>query len=376
MSRFLVAVRCFTYNQSKYIEETLNGFCMQQMNAPFVCLIVDDASTDGEQKVIEQYVERNFDFTESDVAYKKETEYALIWFARHKENKNCYFAVLFLKENHYTKWDKKISYLHEWRDIVKYEAWCEGDDCWTDSLKLQKQVDYLEAHPECVLVHTDMDVKDVSTGEIYHGKWKRQRNYNLINRDFGNRLAPLILQGKYSVTTLTVCVRRKAHAECIEEGLLATDKNLLMGDTTLWMALATKGSFHLIPESCACYHVLNESATHSKNYSNVINFYVSCLYMIELFSKRLKISEKDKKIAIQQYLFFLLRDVYTEKKAYLPELQDRILKNHKLSLSNSLLMKTMDCHSIIKKFLLGVIRAEKSVSHRFSFYLAKYCGIV
>ena len=40
------------YNQSKYIEDALNGFIMQKTNFPFVCVIIDDASTDGEQDVI------------------------------------------------------------------------------------------------------------------------------------------------------------------------------------------------------------------------------------------------------------------------------------------------------------------------------------
>lgn len=49
---YKVLVRCFIFNHSKYIEYTLNGFAMQQTNFPFVCLVIDDASTDGEQEVI------------------------------------------------------------------------------------------------------------------------------------------------------------------------------------------------------------------------------------------------------------------------------------------------------------------------------------
>ena len=48
--KFKVCVRCFTFNQAKYIEETMNGFVMQQTDFPFVCCIVDDASTDGEDR--------------------------------------------------------------------------------------------------------------------------------------------------------------------------------------------------------------------------------------------------------------------------------------------------------------------------------------
>ena len=52
---YKVLVRCFTFNQSKYIEETLNGFAMQQTNFPFVCLVVDDASTDGTSDALKKF---------------------------------------------------------------------------------------------------------------------------------------------------------------------------------------------------------------------------------------------------------------------------------------------------------------------------------
>ena len=58
---FFVRVTCMTYNQSTYITDAMNGFCMQQTNFPFVCTIMDDASTDGEQNVIKQYFRENFE---------------------------------------------------------------------------------------------------------------------------------------------------------------------------------------------------------------------------------------------------------------------------------------------------------------------------
>ena len=44
--RYKVFVWCNTYNQASYIKDTMDGFCMQQTNFPFVCMIMDDASTD------------------------------------------------------------------------------------------------------------------------------------------------------------------------------------------------------------------------------------------------------------------------------------------------------------------------------------------
>lgn len=153
--KFKVCCRCFTFNHAKYITDTMNGFTMQQTSFPFICTIVDDASTDGEQEVIKQYVAHNFDFSEDSVAYQKETDYAFITYAQHKTNKNCYFAVLFLKDNHYSIRKPRMHYLVEWRNMCPYEALCEGDDYWIDPMKLQKQIDWLDNHPLCTLVFSN-----------------------------------------------------------------------------------------------------------------------------------------------------------------------------------------------------------------------------
>ena len=117
---------------------------MQKTDFPYVAVIVDDASTDGNQGVIKEFFEKHFN-TEADDAWAKEDDYAKYFFARHKENNNCYFAIQFLKENHYGK-PIKVEHIKEWENNSKYIALCEGDDYWTDSSKLQKQVVFLETH--------------------------------------------------------------------------------------------------------------------------------------------------------------------------------------------------------------------------------------
>ena len=59
--KYLVSVRCMTYNHAPYILDALNGFVMQKTTFPYVVQVVDDASTDGEQEVIRKYVAEQFD---------------------------------------------------------------------------------------------------------------------------------------------------------------------------------------------------------------------------------------------------------------------------------------------------------------------------
>ena len=148
-NKYGVCVMCFTFNHAQYIEETFNGFCMQQTKFPFVCVIVDDASTDREPEVIAQYLEQYFNLNDISTVRREDTDDYKMVFACHRDNPNCYFAVYFLKYNHSSIKKSKKNYFSGWRDTGKYVAVCEGDDYWIDSYKLQKQFDFMEARPEC-----------------------------------------------------------------------------------------------------------------------------------------------------------------------------------------------------------------------------------
>ena len=253
---YLVQVKCFTYNHVSYIEDAMNGFCMQQTDFPFVCCVVDDASTDGEQEVVEKYLEDNFDLSDTSVAYEKEEDYGHVVFARHKKNQNCYFAVVFLNENHFSQRKPKSQYLERWTDDAKYVAVCEGDDYWIDPLKLQKQVDVLEADETLMAVVANAKVVDKGGKELV-AKQKdvvpdnKQGRYDL--RSFFNNV--------HHYPTATVCYRRTHESEIKEKTKIMS--NPFLGDWTKWIAYHIYGDFYYIDQVVAAYRINPTSVTHT-----------------------------------------------------------------------------------------------------------------
>lgn len=116
---YKVLIKCKTYNQEKYIEDALKGFVRQKTNFPFCALVVDDCSTDGNAEIIKRY----------------EREYPDI------------IKGIYLPVNMYGNPEKE-KYIQPWEERAQYIAYCEGDDYWIDDCKLQRQVDFLDAHPE------------------------------------------------------------------------------------------------------------------------------------------------------------------------------------------------------------------------------------
>lgn len=126
MSNVLVSICCLAYNHESYISQCLDGFVMQKCNFSYEVLIHDDASTDGTANIIREFEERYPNLIKP----------------------------IYQIENQWSKGVKITSKLNFPRAQGKYIALCEGDDYWTDPLKLQKQVDFLEAHPECAFCFT------------------------------------------------------------------------------------------------------------------------------------------------------------------------------------------------------------------------------
>jgi hypothetical protein len=149
--KFKVATRCITFNHAKYITDALRGFVIQKTSFPFITIIIDDASSEGEQNVIEGFMRKEFclkDNLESDCW---EHDYSRFIYARHPSNRECYFVAILLKRNLYKEPEKKKSLYYPWANLAEFNAECEGDDFWTNQQKLQKQYDALKAHPECTI---------------------------------------------------------------------------------------------------------------------------------------------------------------------------------------------------------------------------------
>ncbi len=149
--KYLVCVECCTFNHGAFVEDAMNGFTIQQTNFPYVCVIMDDFSKDDTANRIKAYLSSNFDVGDKTVARSEESDDYIFYFARHKQNFSCYFAVFFLKYNHHSLNKSKEPYISDYIKESKYCAICEGDDYWISSNKLQKQFDYMEEHAECTM---------------------------------------------------------------------------------------------------------------------------------------------------------------------------------------------------------------------------------
>lgn len=247
ISQYKVCVWCNTFNQASYITATMDGFCRQQTQFPYVCLIMDDASTDGESEIIKHYLHVFF-YTE----WTKETDDYHLTFAHHKDNKNCYFAVYLLKYNHYSINKPRLNYYQEVATEIDYVALCEGDDYWTDEHKLQKQADALDTNPQATLVYTNFRIVDGENKPISRPLIERfpGRSHS------GDNLPTLFRYGNY-IMLLTSMYRYK-----VWQSESYTNSPLMM-DFALTMSAALMGDFIWLPEQTACYRSLDSGITAS-----------------------------------------------------------------------------------------------------------------
>lgn len=273
---YKVLIRCYTFNHEKYIEETLKGFVMQKTDFPFVAVIVDDASTDGTADIIRKY----------------ESQYPDI------------IKGVYLKENHYSQKKPKSKYIAPWRARCKYEALCEGDDFWTDSSKLQKQVEFLESHEEYVLSYCNRYVINTSGKQI---------RTNIIPGKSGDLFQYLLFKGN-PITTASVIYRLDAYTKAFRIIKEQNLKNLSMGDFQLWIVLSKLGKFYYVNDKMVTYRILNESASHSSNdYQKIVKFGEDELLIKKHFYKLFTKQSADKIFEKEFYKILIRKMAQYEK---------------------------------------------------------------
>lgn len=240
-NNILVSVVCTTYNHASFIRQCLDGFVMQKTSFNFEVIIHDDASTDETPSIIAKYANEHPGL----------------------------FRTILQKENQYSRnipIGKTFIY-----PICrgKYIAYCEGDDYWTDPLKLQKQVDFLEAHPNYGIAHTHARIF-LNDRNTYDTELKG-RPIDSFEQLLCN----------CTIATLTVMIRRELVVQ-YQEDIHPEEQGWLMGDYPLWLYCATKMKIHLIPEVTATYRMLANSASHSTDRNRVVRFWESS-HDIQLF---------------------------------------------------------------------------------------------
>ncbi len=137
----LVAIHCLVYNHEPYLRDCFDGFVMQKTNFRFVAIVHDDCSTDHSASIIREYEEKYPDI----------------------------FRPIYETENQYSKHDGSLErIMNASIDATgaKYVAMCEGDDYWTDPFKLQKQVDFLETHPDFSMCFHGATIKNETNTQV------------------------------------------------------------------------------------------------------------------------------------------------------------------------------------------------------------------
>ena len=143
-----VSIICTNYNKGDWVREAMDSFLNQKTNFDFEIIIIDDASTDHSYEIIQEYQKK---FPEKVRTFRNEVN---------------------------------LGITRPWKKVCQeakgqYIARCDSDDFWTDPLKLQKQVDLLDASTDSLWSNTEFDMVDLDG--------------NLIQKDaFANKALPLI----------------------------------------------------------------------------------------------------------------------------------------------------------------------------------------
>lgn len=217
----IVSIRCLTYNHVEYIRQCLDGFVCQKTNFRFEAVVHDDCSTDGTTEIVREYAEKYPDIIKP----------------------------IFEDENQFQKGGRRIRQVMNDACIGKYIAYCEGDDYWIDPLKLQKQVDFLESHPDYSMCFSRAKILLEIDSEIY------LKCFDIENREY----TASELYEKWIVPTGSMLFRR-----FIIDNPMKGEYRILNGDIVWVQKCAHSGKVRGMSDFLTVYRMQNTGVTYDK----------------------------------------------------------------------------------------------------------------
>lgn len=291
-----VSVAVMTFNQEKYIAQTLDSILEQKTEFPFEIVIGEDCSTDNTLKICKDY--------------------------QHK-----YPEIINLLDN-----TINLGITRNFHRIAqsckgKYIAVCAGDDYWTDSLKLQKQYDFLENNPDYGMVHTNY-LEYYENENIYI-------NPNIKNIPQGDVYEELIF--KSFICAPTVCFRAELYNEFIDK-YLDIILTWIMEDRPMWLYFASKSKIAYLEDKGTVYRKISGSFTNFTTFQKKIEYHKNSYDVRFYFINNVRKVSKDiegklyqkyyKKLLNYYYQlndFDKVVDVYNELKKYGRSKKDHLL---------------------------------------------------
>jgi len=207
----LVSVSLIAYNHAEYIERAIDSVLMQKTSFPVAIVIGEDFSADGTRDIVRRCQKENPQRVHLLMSSRNLGEYS------------------------------NGGILNAMRNLRackgKYIARLDGDDYWTDPLKLQKQVDFLEAHPECSICSTNQMIVD-RDGKVLKDKRHAPEEQPPTIYDLDRLLNPYPGLG-----TASVMFRR----DCVDS-MPEIIYKVFYGDWVLFLTCALRGKLGYLPE--------------------------------------------------------------------------------------------------------------------------------
>lgn len=208
----LVSVSMITFHAQDFISEAIEGVLNQQVDFPIELVIGDDSSQDQTRAICEAYAAKHPE---------------IIRVLPHEKNMG-------IAANTARTMGKCTG---------KYIAVCDGDDVWTDPLKLKKQVNFLENHPDYGVVYSD--VVTISDSGAYIG----DPDQDNIRKMYQTGSVFLDLLQANFINNSTAVFRR----EYLHGHEVFPDRSYQIPDYLRWLHIATRSKVHFINEKTTAY---------------------------------------------------------------------------------------------------------------------------
>ena len=238
MSDIMFSVAVITYNQEKYISQTLDSILNQEHDYKYEIVIGEDCSTDNTKKIIEEYFEKYPDIIKP------------LYNNPNKGLINNYFNVI----NHCQG---------------KYIMECAGDDYWLPG-KVKSQIEFMENNPAVGMCYSKAKVWN-------ENKQKFEKKLFGSNRESFE----FLLTNRNYIPAPTVCLRTELVQKYISE-IKPQEKDWLIEDYPMWLWFCYKSKVKFRDSLDAVYRVLENSASHSNCFEKLIKL-VTTTRNIQLF---------------------------------------------------------------------------------------------